>query len=74
MLGGGRSYVQNTETLQRTRINYEEGQYVVCACLPSKAEEAQEDTETALKGNRSAILERRAGRFSAGGHGRVKSA
>ena len=55
MLDGGRSYMQNKETGQRTRINYEEGQYVMYMWLPSKEEEAREETEQALKGNRFAI-------------------
>ena len=48
--------MQNKETGQRTRINYEEGQYVMYMWLPSKEEEAQEETERVLKGNRFAIL------------------
>ena len=56
MLDGGRSYMQNKENGQKTRINYEEGQRVVCLWLPSKEGEAQEETEKVLKGNRFAIL------------------
>ncbi len=48
--------MQNEENGQRTRINYEEGQYVMYLWLPSKEEEVQEETETVLKGNRFAIL------------------
>ena len=56
VLDGGRSYMQNKETGQRTRINYEEGQCVMYMWLPSKEEEAQEETEQVLKGTRFAIL------------------
>ena len=49
-------YTQNKENGQRARINYEEGQYVTHLRLPSKEEEAQEETEKVLKGNRFAIL------------------
>ena len=56
MLDGGKSYMQNKENGQRTRINYEEGQYVMYLWLPSKEEEAQEETEKVLTGNRFAIL------------------
>ena len=56
MLDGGRSYALSKENGQRTRINYEEGQYVMHLWLPSKEEEVQEETEKVLKGNRFAIL------------------
>ena len=52
----GRSYMQTKENSQKTRINYEEGQYVVYLWLASKGEEAQRETEKVLKGNRFAIL------------------
>ena len=48
--------MQNKETGQKTRISYEEGQYVVFMWLPSKEEEVQEETEKVLKGNPFAIL------------------
>ena len=56
VLDGGRSYTQNKENGQKTRINYEEGQYVMYLWSPSKEEEVQEETEKVLKGNRFAIL------------------
>ncbi len=56
VLDGGRSYAQNQETGQKTRIDREEGQRVVHLWLPSKEGEAQEETERGLKGNRLAIL------------------
>ena len=56
MLDGGRSYTQSKGTGERTRINYWEGQCVMCMWLPSKEEEVQEETGKVLKGNRFAIL------------------
>ncbi len=41
---------------QRTKIQYEDGQYVMYLWLPSKREEAQKEREQVLKGNRFAIL------------------
>ncbi len=55
MLDGGRSYTQNKENGPRARINYE-GRYVAHLRLPSEEEEAQEETEKVLKGNRFAVL------------------
>ena len=56
VLDGAKSYMQNKENGQKTRINYEEGQCVMYLWLPSNEEEAQEETEKVLKGNRFAIL------------------
>ena len=56
VLDGARSYMQHKENGQKTRINYEEGQYVMYLCLPSKGEVVQAETEKVLKGNRFAIL------------------
>ena len=55
-LDGGRSYTQNDENGQKTRINYDAGQYDTRLRLPSQEGEAQEETEKALSGNRFAIL------------------
>ena len=52
----GKSHMQHKESGQKTRINYEDGQYVMCLWLPAKEEEVQKETEKALKGNRFAIL------------------
>ncbi len=41
---------------QKTRINYEEGQYAVCLWLQSKEEDVQEEAEKVMNGNRFAIL------------------
>ena len=48
--------MQNKGSGQRTKIHYEDGQYVMYLWLPSKREEAQKETEKVLKGNRFAIL------------------
>ncbi len=56
VLDGGRSYMQNKESGQKSRIHYEEGQCVIHLWLPTKGEEAQKETEKVLKGNRLAIL------------------
>ncbi len=55
-LDGGSRHTQNEETDQRTKIHYEEGQYGTLARLPSKEEEAQEETGKASKGTRFTIL------------------
>ena len=56
VLDGGKSYMQNKESRQRAKIHYEDGQYVMYLWIPSRREEAQEETEKVLKGNRFAIL------------------
>ena len=56
VLDSERSYMQNKESGRRTRIEYEDGQYVMYLWMPSRSEEAQEETEKVLKGNRFAVL------------------
>ena len=56
VLDGEKSYMLNKETGKKTRINYEQGQYVMYVWVPSKENEAEEKTEKVLKGNRFAIL------------------
>ena len=56
VLDGEKSYMQNKESGRRTRIEHEDGQYVMYLWMPSRCEEAQEETEKVLKGNRFAIL------------------
>ena len=56
VLDGERSYMQHKECGRKTRIAYEDGQYVMYLWLPAKQEEAQEETEKVLKENRFAIL------------------
>jgi hypothetical protein len=55
VLGGKRSYTQNKETGKRTRIGYEDGQFVMRLWLPATREEPKGEVEKALKGNRFAI-------------------
>ncbi len=55
-LDGGKSYMQNKGDGQKTMINYEEGQYVMCLWLPAKERELQEEMEKVLEGNCFAIL------------------
>ena len=45
VLDGGRSYMQNKGSGRKTKIHYEDGQYVMYLWLPSKREEAQKETE-----------------------------
>ena len=52
VLDGERSYTQNKETGRKTRINYEQGQYVMCVWVPVKEGEVAKETEKVLKGNR----------------------
>ena len=56
VLDGEKSYVQNKERNKKTKINYEQGQYVMYVWIPSKEKEAEEQTEKVLMGNRFAIL------------------
>ncbi len=56
VLDGDASHMQNKETKQKTRINYEQGQYVTYVWAPAKEGEVAKQTEKALKGNRFAIL------------------
>ena len=55
VLDGGRSYMQNKESGQKTKIHYAEGQYVMYLWLPTRGEDAQEETEKVLNGNLFAI-------------------
>ena len=48
--------MQNKGSGQRTKIHYEDGQYVMYLWLPSKSEEAQKESEKVLKRNRFSIL------------------
>ncbi len=56
VLDGDESYTQNKETSKETRINYEQGQCVMCVWVPVKEGEVAKETEKVLKGNRLAIL------------------
>ncbi len=56
VLDGEKIYKQNKESGRRTRIEVVDGQYVMYLWMPSRCEDAQEETEKGLKGNRFAIL------------------
>ncbi len=51
-----RSYMQNKETNKKTRINYEQSQYVMYVRVPVKEGEAAKETEKVFEGNRFVIL------------------
>ncbi len=55
VLDGRRGYLQNKDTGQRTRIEYEGGQRVMYARAPSSEKEASQEQGKILKGNRFAI-------------------
>ena len=48
--------MQHKESGKKTRIEYEDGQYVMYLWVPARREEVKEETEKVLKGNRFAIL------------------
>ncbi len=54
VLDRDRSYTQNKETNEETRISYEQGQCVVCVWAPVTEGEVAKETEKVLKGNRFA--------------------
>ena len=56
VLDGEKSYMQHKESGRRTRIEYEDGQYVMYLWIPARMEEVQGETEKVLRGNRFAIL------------------
>ncbi len=56
MLDGSKSYVQNKATGQKTRIEYEGGQYVMYLWVPSDRRTEDEGECEMLKGNKFAIL------------------
>jgi hypothetical protein len=56
VLDGGSSYMQNKKTGQKTRIEYESGQYVMYLWVPSTKEVVERESERILKGNKFALL------------------
>ena len=56
VLDGGSSYMQNKKTGQKTRIEYESGQYVMYLWIHSTKEVVERESERILKGNRFALL------------------
>ena len=55
VLDGKKSYMQNKESGQKTKIEYEGGQYVMYIWVPSSKETVRESSKI-LKGNSFAIL------------------
>ncbi len=55
-LDGNRSYTQNEETGQKTRIEYEEGQRTMYLRAPSNRRSKGEEENETMKGNKFAIL------------------
>ena len=68
VLDGDKSYMQNKKTGQKSRIHYENGQYVVYMWAPTAPREVTKEEQKAkpdvLKGNRFAILAAEEGVFS----------
>lgn len=60
VLDGEKSYMQNKKTGQKSRIHYEDGQYVMYMWVPAAPKETEEEVQkvkpNVLKGNRFAIL------------------
>ncbi len=56
VLDGDRSYTQNKESNEKTQINDEQGQCVMCRWTPVKEGEVAKETEKVLKGDRFAGL------------------
>ena len=56
VLDGNRSYMVNKKTMQKTRIQYEDGKYVFSIWVPSKRSEVPAEEKTAFKGNKYSVL------------------
>ena len=56
VLDGNQSYMVNKKTMQKTRIQYEDGQYVFSIWVPSKRSEVPAAEKTVLQGNRYSVL------------------
>ncbi len=56
VLDGEGSYTQNKEMSEKTTINNEQGQYVMCGWVPVKEGEVAKEMEKVQKGNRFSIL------------------
>ncbi len=74
VLDGVKSYTQNKESGQKTRVSYEEGQCDMYLWLPAKEKEAQEESEKVLKGNCFASLAAEGEQVLDGGCERCESA
>jgi hypothetical protein len=55
-LDGARSYMQNKKTGQKTRIEYDNGQYDMYLWIPSTREVVENESDKILKGNNIAVL------------------
>ncbi len=55
VLDGEWSYTQSKKTNEKTRINYEQGQYFTYVWVPAKEGEVVKKTEKVLKANRFSI-------------------
>ncbi len=56
VLDGGKSYMQNKKTGQKTKIGYEEGQYAMYLRAPAVKGAVKSESDKILKGNRYATL------------------
>ena len=56
VLDGDRSYMVNKKTHHKTRIKYEDGQYVLYIWAPGKSREIPAAEEKVKKGNRYSVL------------------
>ncbi len=66
VMDGEKSYAHNKASGQRTRIKYDDAQYVMYMWVPSMESEVEEESEEVLKGNRFAILATESEELSAG--------
>ena len=56
VLDAEQSYMQNKTTMKKTKIAYEDGQYIMHLWLPARQEEFATESDKVLKGNRFAML------------------
>ena len=56
VLDGNQSYMVNKSTKQKTRIQYENGQYIFSIWVPAKKNEVPAAERSVLKDNRYAVL------------------
>ena len=56
VLYADKSNMQNMTTMMTTKIEYEDGQYIMYLWLPARKEEVATESDKVLKGNRFRIL------------------
>ncbi len=56
ILDGEKSFMQKKRTGQKTKIHYQDGQYVMRMWVPAGPKEAEKEANNPLKGNRYAIF------------------